>query len=238
MKRQLDRYVGSLEAADVAAGINAARENALRLVSDAKTLFDAERYPGASAFAILAIEESGKCAILRSLALAEDEQEIRKAWKEYRSHTNKNAMWILPSLVAKGARRLADFSPLFDEHAEHPFVLDHVKQISLYSDCLGRAHWSSPSVVVDKALASSLLETADMLSRGGEVSTREIELWVKHMKPVWKSTQEWRTKALANWYLEMQAEGLAPAGANEMENFVWHGLDETVHDRSSTGHDV
>lgn len=238
MKRKLDRYVGSLDAAGVAAGINAARENALRLVSDARTLFEAERYSSACAFAVLAIEESGKCAILRSLALAEDEQEIRKAWKEYRSHTNKNAMWLLPPLVAKGARRLADFSSLFDEHAEHPFVLDHVKQISLYSDCLGRAHWSRPSVVVDKTLASSLLEIADMLSRGGEVVAREIELWVKHMKPVWKSTPERRVKALANWYLEMQAEGLAPAGANEMENFIRHGLDETVHGRSPSGHGV
>lgn len=238
MKRKLDQYVGSLDAAGVAAGINAARENARRLVSDAKTLFDAGRYPSASAMAILAIEESGKCAILRSLSLAESEQEIRKGWRDYRSHTSKNAMWLLPSLVARGARRLADLASLFDAQSDHPCVLDHVKQIGFYTDCLGNAHWSSPSLVVDQALTSSLLTTADILSRGGEVSVREIELWVMHMKPVWKSTPEWRTKALANWYSEMQAEGLAPAGANEMETFVWPGLDERVNDRPSSGHGV
>lgn len=31
-------------------------------------------------------------------------------------------------------------------------------------------------------------------------------------------------KALANWYADMQAEGLAPAGANKMDAFVKHGL--------------
>ena len=37
MKRKLDQYVGSLDAAGVAEGINAARENAQRLATDFTT---------------------------------------------------------------------------------------------------------------------------------------------------------------------------------------------------------
>ena len=51
-------------------------------------------------------------------------------------------------------------------------------------------------------------------------------MWVEDMKPVWK-TNEGMKEALANWYAEMQAEGLMPAGPNEMEAFVRRGLNIT-----------
>lgn len=224
MKQKLEQYVGHLDYAGVAEGINSARANARRLAADAKMLLDADRFPSAAALAVLSIEESGKCSILRSLALADGEDVVRRVWKEYRSHTKKNAMWLLPSLVAQGARRLGDFAPLFDDKSDHPFVLDQVKQISLYSDCLGRAHWARPDDVIDKPLAATLVRTAEVLASGSEVTSREIELWIKHMKPVSNRTPEWQRKALANWYAEMQAEGLASAGSNEMETFIWHGF--------------
>ena len=40
----------------------------------------------------------------------------------------------------KGARRLDQFAPLFDKAADHPHLIDRVKQIAPYSDCLGDAH--------------------------------------------------------------------------------------------------
>ncbi len=224
MKTKLDRYVGSLDPVGVAAGINAARENSNRLATDARTLFEAGRYPSAAGLATLSIEESGKTSILRALVLADNVEEVRDAWKRYRSHTSKNAMWLLPSLVAHGARRLADFAPLYARDSGHTFLLDQVKQISLYSDCLGQAHWSRPTKVIDQSLASTLVQTAEILSKGSEVTVREIELWVKHMKPVWKATPNWRNKALANWYAAMQAEGLAPPGENQMNMFIFKGL--------------
>ncbi|MBN1085452.1 AbiV family abortive infection protein [Erwinia aphidicola] len=36
---------------------------------------------------------------------------------------------------------------------EHPFALDQLKQISFYTDCLGKAHWSIPDNVIDRDTA-------------------------------------------------------------------------------------
>ena len=129
LKRKLDSYKGKLTPQQIADGMNAALENAKRLVEDAKTLLNAGRFPTAASLAILSIEESGKLPILRSLALARNDGEIKETWKEYRSHTKKNAMWLLPQLVAQGARKLDDMRQLFDESSEHPYFIKHLDAI-------------------------------------------------------------------------------------------------------------
>ena len=111
-KKKLDSYKGKLSADQVAAGINAAIQNAKRLSEDASLLFEAGRFPSAASLAILSIEESGKVSILRALALAKTSEEIAVAWRDYRSHTKKNASWLLLQLVEQGARKLDDFKPL------------------------------------------------------------------------------------------------------------------------------
>lgn len=58
--KNLNQYRGPLSSTEIAAGMNAARENTNRLAKDAKLLFEQERYPSALALAILAIEETGK----------------------------------------------------------------------------------------------------------------------------------------------------------------------------------
>jgi|KBSMisStandDraft_5_1062788.scaffolds.fasta_scaffold1110919_2 AbiV family abortive infection protein len=78
-------------------------------------------------------EESGKTSILRHLSVAKDDKEIADCWRAYWSHTKKNAMWILTDLFSQGARKLDDFLPMFLDDAEHPQLLDQVKQISLYT---------------------------------------------------------------------------------------------------------
>jgi AbiV family abortive infection protein len=226
MKKKLDQYNGNLSVQDIAAGINASRKNALRLAEDARLLFENGCYPSAVALSILAIEESGKTSILREMAIAEENVEVQRIWKKYRSHTAKNTMWIFPHLVASGARRLDEFKSLVEEGSEHPFLLDQIKQVSFYTDCLGKKHWSIPGEVIDANLAKSILETAQILSKGDEVTIREIELWVKHMKPVKGADFGWQKKSLANWYSGMQAEGLAPEGENEMERFIYKGIGE------------
>jgi AbiV family abortive infection protein len=67
--KKLNSYTGKLNPEQIAEGINVAAHNALRLSEDAQILFNATRYPSATAFAILSIEESGKIPILRSLLL-------------------------------------------------------------------------------------------------------------------------------------------------------------------------
>jgi AbiV family abortive infection protein len=204
--------------------MNAAGRNAERLCDDASLLLQEARYPSAAALAALSIEEAGKLSILRRLAVARDEEEVAECWRNYRWHTKKNIAWLLPQLVADGARRLDDFSPLFDGESDHPELLDQVKQISFYSDCLGNRHWSEPEDVVDKELATSLVKTAQILVPRREVSKKEIELWIKHLKPVWNLSDKLAKQALEDWYEDMQRHGLAAERRNRMRRFIRTGF--------------
>lgn len=224
VKKRLDQYSGRLSAAQIAEGINLARRNACRLASDAVSLLDAGRLPSATALAVLAIEEAGKCSILREIALARDEKELIEAWRAYRSHTTKNRTWPFVELFLKGARKLSDFAPLFSSTSDHPYLLDQIKQISFYTDCLGDAHWSYPEDVIDADLCNSLVFTASILGKGDDIKPREIELWIQHVGPVWRSHPERMEKGLTDWYASLQAEGLKPQGKNAMRSFVLEGI--------------
>lgn len=220
--KKLASYKGRLSFAQIAEGMTAASENAARLAQDAKLLLDAGRLPTACSLAALSIEESGKVSILRAMSLVRDDNELKDEWKRYRSHTNKNVQWLFPQLVAQGARKLDDFRPLFEKDAEHPYLLDQVKQLGFYTDCLGNSgHWSIPEEVIDSELAAQIVATAELLSSASPTSKREIELWVKHVGPVWKKDLSLMKCAVANWYQAMQEEGLAPDGENGMEKFMY-----------------
>lgn len=223
MGKKLDQYKGNLTPSQIAEGINAASHNAKRLVEDATILLNAKRFASAASLAILSIEESGKASILRGLALAVEDKEIILCWKNYRSHTKKNVSWLLPRLALDGARKLEDFRPLFEEGAEHPHILDQVKQLGFYTDCLGKSHWTQPEEVIDERLAQSLTQIAK-ISCCKQVTAKEIELWVKHLGAAQNGDFEAQKKALANWYAEMQETGLKPQGKNEMEEFINQGV--------------
>jgi AbiV family abortive infection protein len=223
-RKRLDQYKGRLEANKIAEGMNEAIQNAKRLVEDAKILFDAGRHPSACSLAILSIEEAGKVAILRQLSVAEDQKEIVNCWRDYRSHTKKNVMWIMTQLAAEGARKLDDFLPIFKQNADHPYLLDQVKQLGFYTDCLGKAHWSEPTEVINEKFARMILKIAEITAPKREVTTREVELWIKHIGPVWMKHPAWMKKALEDWYEAMQEEGLVPPGENEMRGFIRHGI--------------
>ncbi len=214
-----------MNASQVTAGINAAADNANRLAEDASMLLEAGRFPTAASIAILSIEESGKVSILRSLSVAVDKKEVLSAWKDYRSHVKKNVAWILPQLVANGARKLADLMPLFRNDSDHPYVLDQLKQLGFYTDCLGKVHWSIPNEVIDEQLARMLVQTAKILAKSKKIREREIELWIKHIGPVWRKDPAWMKQALINWYDEMQQQGLATEGKNEMQQFIRNGIE-------------
>jgi AbiV family abortive infection protein len=224
VKKKLNAYRGRLSAAQVAAGMNAAAKNASRLAKDAAMLLDASSFPTAASIAILSIEEAGKVSILRTLALAKSDVEAAETWKDYRSHTRKNAAWLLPQLAAAGARKLDDLRPLFDETSDHPFVLDQLKQLGFYTDCLGNAHWAMPSDVIEELLTRMIVQIAQLFARDREYTEREVQLWIEHVGPVWKKNPAWMKQAVVNWYAAMQEAGLVPEGVNEMEQFIHHGL--------------
>lgn len=226
MSKKLPSYKGKLSFAQIAEGMTAASKNAARLAQDAKLLLEAGRLPTACSLAALSIEESGKVSILRAMSLARDDNELKEEWKRYRSHTNKNVQWILPQLVVEGAKKLDDFHPLFDKDAEHSYLLDQIKQLGFYTDCLGnKGHWSIPEEVVEGELTNQLVATAELLSSASPTSKHEIELWVEHVGPVWKKDLNWMKRAVANWYEAMQREGLKPEGEKGMGQFLHDGID-------------
>lgn len=222
--KKLNAYRGPLSAAEIVAGINVANANAFRLVEDAQALLAAGRCPTAASLAALSIEESGKVSILRQLATANSKEEVAAAWKSYRSHTRKNVQWLLPDLAMKGDRKLEDLRPLFKDDAEHPFVLDQVKQLGFYTDCLGNRHWSVPIDVVDEKLARDLVQIAKLLVGRRETTVEEIELWIRHIGAAPKDDLPAMKRALASWYSAMQDAGLRPCGINEMERFINEGV--------------
>jgi AbiV family abortive infection protein len=225
MKQDIRQYKGPLNASEVASGMNAARRNASRLAKDARLLLNSQSYASAIAMAILSIEESGKNRILRSLALARNECELKECWREYRSHTKKNMLWPILDSFSKGARRAAEFAPLLDPGADHPYVLDKLKQISLYTDCFRRGHWSVPTDVVTEELANGLLQIAETFCNEREVTTVEIDLWMFYLGPCWKVSTPLMEEALFEWDKEMRRRGLHhDKGDSTIETFFREGL--------------
>ena len=225
-KSKLSQYRGDLDAAQIAQGMNAARRNARRLADDAKSLYDLTRFPTAAALAILSIEESGKVTILRGLATAPTPEFRRQSWKDFRSHRCKNVAWIIPELYLKGARTLESLRLASDPSSEHTALLDQLKQISLYTDCLGAANWSEPDDAIDEALSRSLVTIADLLAKGRTVTELEIQLWIEHMRPTYGESLERQKTSLDTWYAAMKENGLwnEERGAESqisLESFLW-----------------
>ncbi|WP_028574325.1 AbiV family abortive infection protein [Desulfonatronovibrio hydrogenovorans] len=208
MSTDLKQYKGPLETSRIVAGMNAAAMNARRLANDARILVDSGGLASGASLAALAIEEAGKVSILRELALARNQEDLKDAWKRYRSHRSKNTHWILPQLAASGASNLEELRQVVDPKSDHPALLDRIKQIGFYTDCLGEAHWSIPAEVIDESLAMYLVSTAELLSPSRQFTELEVELWKKHVGPVWKGDMRWMKKALVQWGEDMVANGL------------------------------
>lgn len=218
MKNHLNPYAGPLTPVQTVEGISVAQKNALRLLEDAKLLLERARFPSAAALAVLAIEERGKAIVLKRLALLNDPADLKMAWREYRNHRAKNAGWIIPELISKGARTMKSMASAVDKDAEHAAVLDALKQVSLYTDCLGEAHWSIPSKVVDEALARSLISAAETMWGSQQVTTREIELWVEFVGPHYDKAG--MGDAVVQWQEAMVAEGLSDISPDQLEAFM------------------
>ncbi|MGO9443345.1 MAG: AbiV family abortive infection protein [Thiobacillaceae bacterium] len=233
--RKSEQYRGRLTSAEIAEGMNVARQNAVRLAKDARLLFENKRCASALALAILSIEEAGKEAVLRGLAVASDDRELIERWKDYRSHTKKNAHWTLLGMVSKGARRLDDFLPMFYPNAGHTELLDNLKQLCLYTDSFRKGVWSVPERVIPSNVVRALVHVAEILCQTRQITTEEIELWIQYMKPVWNSPVK-RDKALIEFDKEMRRRGLIPAGsAMSMEDFVTKGLQPKWIKKSEKG---
>lgn len=219
MKR-LPQFRDYLTPAQVAEGMNLALANATRLVADANLLFSHGRLPSAAALSILSIEESGKVSVLRQMVTAETPKELQGLWKNYRSHTKKNILWLLGQLVQSGARRLDDFKPLVDQASEHPELLDQLKQLALYTDCFSGPKWSTPDQVDLASLTPYLLKMAEILARQRNVEPDEIELWRTHLFPVRNAPMEQQKKAVAAWYSDLKRRGRSDVDLADVQAFL------------------
>jgi AbiV family abortive infection protein len=222
--KRLPQYKGVLTSKQIAEGMNAATHNATRLAEDADIMLNLDRFPSAVALAILAIEESGKLTILREMALVRNGDAVAETWRAYRQHTSKNQMWILIDSALKGSSKLQDFGHLFDPDSDHPQILDQLKQVSFYTDCLNGRHWSIPEDVIDADLAKMLVAVAKTLSQNHVITVEEVDLWIQHMQPVYKTTTQAMERALVAWDKEMRARGLLSDGSTTMEEFVKNGI--------------
>lgn len=220
---RLAAYNGKLTASDISYGINIANANAKRLADDAEILLTAGRIPTAASLAVLSIEESGKVTIFRQLATSTT-NEINAAWKSYRNHVKKNSQWLLLDLALNGgAKTLDDFRPLFDEN-EHAIILDNIKQLGFYTDCLGDKNWSIPEQFIDEELACYLVKIAKLLVGKREITLKEIELWIEYLGNVPTGDLNLGKEALIRWYAAMQEAGLYKEGVNGMETFITEGI--------------
>lgn len=206
--RHLNQYHGKLSAAQVASGMNHSLANAKRLISDAELLLANNRYPSALGLAILAIEEYGKVPILRSLTTAKTDEDIEYWWKAYRTHTKKNLALMFPEMVASGAKHFEDFISMFSQR-EFPRVIDNLKQISFYTDCLGKVHWSVPTEVINEELVKAVVNySKHYVWKIVEVTEMEIQLWVKHIGPVLSADLPTMKSALEDFCMELKNAGL------------------------------
>lgn len=221
MSRQNSLYQGELAASSLAAGMNAALENAARLFRDAEELFASESFPSSASLAILSIEESGKVAVLREMSLARSSAERKECWRAYRSHKRKNVAWFMRDLVASGARTLDELYPLVDPASDHPTVLDQFKQAGFYTDCFDERNWSLPTTVITEDFARSALLRAEALLSSRKHTAREVELWVEHVGPVWKSDMHCMKQGVLDWQQAMLREGLTIEGSITMAAFLF-----------------
>lgn len=216
--RQFTQKISLEKAAEISEG---AIKNAKSLLEDAKLLYENDKYPRAISLAILSIEESGKPSIIRGIVLEDDPKQISNLWKSYRKHQDKNSMWIVSELILNGARTLENLRKVADPKSDHPQTLDNLKQLCFYSDVFTKGKLSIPDNVANKEVAQSLIATAELSIKESLNSVDALEIWVKHLKPVWKTETSFMKKALLACYIELEKKNLIEKGtANKMNEFL------------------
>lgn len=202
------QYKQNLTSEKASKGIKAALENALSLFSDAVLLFENKRYSRSIALLILAIEEAGKPSIIRSILLEDNPKKLKEKWASYRSHHQKNTLWIVPELISKGCIKIDDLRKVADENSDHRDTLENLKQLCLYTDVFSKSKWTIPDNIADENLAKSILEITKIIvgksDKNAFSSKEELDIWVKHLKPVWKKEMIIMKTALINCYQECE----------------------------------
>ncbi len=105
-----------------------------------------------------------------------------------------------------------------DPNAEHAAVLDALKQVSFYTDCLEKRHWSVPTEVINEDLARSMIASAEMMWGGRSITVREVELWTQIVGPHYN--QSGMAAAVVQWQHAMLEEGLSETEPEKLAAFM------------------
>jgi AbiV family abortive infection protein len=206
-----------------AEGIVFIQNNANELLSDAEILFQNGRYERSTDLSILAIEEIAKVSIIRAILVSE-QKDLKNEWKSFRSHTDKNWFLIFLNHVKGSGDKLETFKNVFKD-SEGKQRIEDFKQSLIYVNH-GAKGWSLPKTHISKDVAESIINAAKYFVNTDEevmASEPELQLWVKHLKPVWKQDMETMKAALLNCYKEAQELGVLKgrASSNDMKEFLF-----------------
>lgn len=220
--KTIEQYSGALNLAQIAAGMNHCQDNAKRLLRSAKALYKIKDYATAVSLAVLAIEEAGKTSILRGMVMAVDDAEMRKGWKEFRSHCQKNGFADLMTCM-RSTLRLDDCRSVVTK-GEKNYKTDDLKQIGFYVDCVGDAVWLIPEETITEEIAVKVLTVAGIVCRSKTTTTvRELELWKETVGACPQGTLQEQKQQLVLWRRRMEAEGLVKPDPG-FEKFVMGGV--------------
>lgn len=210
--QELREYVGELDAASAATGMQAARLNAVELYESAKLLLGNGRYPHSVAFSILVIEEIGKRSLILSIFLGAEKGS--KAWAGYRRHVLKTR-GLNQTLAALARGYFPDLEPAVLARVAigpAPAALEAQKQLSLYSDCLEAATglvWHLPGTVDwESDSRERLAEAASLVLNCRDHTAEELELWAKHLCGVDRADDSAMNRAVAALNAELCERGL------------------------------
>jgi len=90
------------------------------------------------------------------------------------------------------------------KNSTHFQLLDDLKQLCFYLDVFSKGKMSIPSKVANKDIALSILE-----------------IWIKHLKPIWKQDMDKMKQALVNCYSELEEKKLIEKGStSKMSDFL------------------
>ncbi len=204
-------YRGVLSPADAAQGMVAARENAGALLADARFLFEDGRVTRVVGLAVLAMEELGRIHLLRSLVLARNDAERREIWSAVGAHTPKSFVVGIP-ILARTAASLEAFGALMDQRRLEA-VLEAFKELSFHAQFEAGLGWVTPEAHVSREAAEAVLVAAESLvvERAAFETEAELEIFVRHLKPVWRTDMGAMREALMRCGREAEAAGVLGA---------------------------
>ena len=160
-------------------------QNASELVSEAKLLFENEKYARSLFLSILALEETSKRDVLwEAIFLGDDEKKWKSFWNRFRDHNTKLARMLKDYITIRSNREENTSFGILDEYLtkmkkaeEDAKEVNLVKLSAMYVGIVdGRI--STPSQVITRKGASEILKLAQQhleVHRSFKPTAQEVE---------------------------------------------------------------